>query len=71
MRKNEHEWSAEKLVHDLSRDEVRAKLLEAGILVSDLGVKDIEPVSDEELERTGDMRPGALSSEALVSQDRG
>ena len=51
---------------------VRAKLMKAGVLATDLGIPhDLAPVSDEELELTGDMRSGARSSEALVDEDRG
>lgn len=53
-----------------SRDEVRLRLRQAGILVV-TNQTALEPVSDEELERTGDLRPGALPSEALIRQDRG
>lgn len=55
-----------------ARETVRAKLMKAGVLATDLGIPhDTIPVSDEELERTGDMRPGARPSEALVDEDRG
>ncbi|MEO8396329.1 MAG: hypothetical protein ABI700_25275 [Chloroflexota bacterium] len=55
-----------------SRDAVREKLLSAGVLATDLGIPhDLAAVSDEELERTGDMLPGARPSEALVDEDRG
>jgi hypothetical protein len=54
------------------RELVRAKLSKAGVLVADLGVpRNLVAISDEELERSGDMRPGARSSEDLVSEDRG
>ena len=46
--------------------------MRAGVLATDLGIPhDLVPVSDEELELTGDMRPGAGPSEALVNEDRG
>ena len=51
---------------------IRAKLMRAGVLATDLGIPhDLAPVSDDELELTGDMRLGARSSEALVDEDRG
>ena len=55
------------------RETVRAKLMKASVLATDLGVpSDIAPVvSDDELELMGDLRPGARSSEALVDEDRG
>ena len=50
----------------------REKLAQAGILATDLGIpEDIAPVSDEALERWGEMRPGARSSEELLNEDRG
>ena len=55
-----------------ARSAVRTKLMRAGVLATDLGIPhNLAPVSDEELELTGDMRPGARSSEALVDEDRG
>lgn len=59
------------VLESLPREEVRARLRQASVLVDNADANTIEPVSDEELERTGDLRPGALPSEALVRQDRG
>ena len=54
------------------RRAAREKLAQAGILATDLGIpEDIAPVSDEELERWGEMRPGARSSEDLLNEERG
>jgi hypothetical protein len=50
----------------------REKLAKAGILATDLGIpEDTTPASDEELERWGEMRPGARSSEDLLNEERG
>lgn len=54
------------------RDVVRDKLRQAGVLATNLGVpRNVAPISDEELERVGNLPPGARSSEDLVSEDRG
>ena len=71
MAKKQQAASVEALPHGMTRDEIRARLQQAGVLVHDLGVTSVEPVSDEELERTGNLRPGALPSEELIRQDRG
>jgi hypothetical protein len=53
-------------------DPLLAKLRAAGVLATNLGVPpDVEYMSDEELELTGDMRPGARPSEELIDEDRG
>lgn len=57
---------------DLSRAEVRARLLEAGILVTDLGIpENIRRVSDEEIQRAGQLAPGARSSDEIIHTERG
>lgn len=71
MAKKQQVESVEALAQKLTRDEVRARLQQAGILVRDVDGMDVEPVSDEELERTGDLPLGAQPSEELVRQDRG
>lgn len=55
-----------------SREALRAKLNQAGVLVMDLELPaDLVLVSDDELEQLGEMRPGARPSEELVAEDRG
>jgi hypothetical protein len=57
---------------ELSRDEARKILRDAGLLVTDFEIPpDLEPVSDDELEQLGVMRPGARPSEDLIAEDRG
>jgi hypothetical protein len=53
------------------RNKVRGKLVAAGILGKVDIFEDLEPVNDEEIERLGQMRPGARLSEDLISETRG
>lgn len=56
----------------MNRETARAKLSQAGVLVMDLELPpDLTPVSDEELEQLGEMRPGARPSEEIIAEDRG
>ena len=55
-----------------ARETARAKLREAGILANDLVLPaDLTPVTEEELDQLGAMRPGARPSEEIIAQDRG
>jgi hypothetical protein len=52
-----------------AREVARAKLKEAGVLANDLVLPaDLAPVSEEELEQLGEMRPGARPSEEIIAQ---
>ncbi len=51
---------------------VRAKLLAANFLVTDLGIPDeLEDISDEELEELGRLPPGSPTAEQLIDEGRG
>ena len=55
-----------------AREAARAKLLAAGVLNTSIHAPvGTVPVSDEELERLGQLSPGARPSEELVDEDRG
>jgi hypothetical protein len=55
-----------------ARETARTKLREAGVLANDLVLPaDLTPVTEEELEQLGEMRPGARPSEDIIAQDRG
>ncbi|HLY26187.1 MAG TPA: hypothetical protein VKQ72_07595 [Aggregatilineales bacterium] len=56
----------------LTRDEARAKLLAAGKLLTSIHAPPgAVALSNEELEKLGQLAPGARSSEALLDEDRG
>jgi hypothetical protein len=56
----------------MSREEARKILRDAGLLVTDLEIpRDLESISDEELERLGELPAGAPPSEDLVAEIRG
>src|SRR5438552_20776 len=54
------------------REEIRAKLKEAGLLSTiRYAPEGAQPLSDEELAQIGRLPPGSRSSEELVAEDRG
>ena len=60
--------------HNPAREAARAKLLAAGVLVTPdkLGIPDdIEPISDEELDRLGRLLAQGRSTLDLINEDRG
>jgi len=56
----------------LTREEARARLLAAGMLVTEFKIPpDAEILSDEEILEIGTLPPGARPSEELIDEDRG
>jgi hypothetical protein len=56
----------------LTREEARARLLAAGMLVTEFNIPpDAHPLTREERRRLGTLPPGARSSEELIDEDRG
>jgi hypothetical protein len=54
-----------------AREAVRAKLLAAGFLVTDIKAPDITLLSQEEIWELGKLPEGARSSDELIDEDRG
>ncbi len=55
-----------------AREAARAKLLAAGLLVTDLGIPPgSQPLSDEKLKRLAQLLSGSLSIDDLIDEDRG
>ncbi len=57
---------------DLTKEDAKRRLRAAGLLreAFEFGAP-VEPVSDEEIERIGQMKPGARPSEELIAEGRG
>jgi hypothetical protein len=55
-----------------AREAARAKLLAAGVLATDLGIPDdIQPLSEQELDRLGRLLAGGRSTLDMINEDRG
>jgi hypothetical protein len=55
-----------------AREEARAKLQAAGRLSIELNVSDdVEPLSEEELERLGRLPPGSPTAQEIIDEERG
>lgn len=58
--------------YNAKREEIRAKLLAAGILLTNIEVPEgTVPLTPEERMRIGTLPPGARPSEELINEDRG